>query len=82
MSFAAGTLSFITGGGPGAIADGAIGELVKRLALELWASPAEVDAGALAAGDAHGANAAQVQQVAGVLESVAVGAEGRQQAWG
>src|SRR6266404_5332239 len=39
-------------------------------------------AGLFSAGDAHGTNAAQIQQVAGNFEPVAVGAEGRQQSWG
>src|SRR5580704_4594359 len=57
---------------------------MEALAQELWAGTAAVDAGILAGlfsdGDAHGGNAAQIQQVAGNFEAVAVGAEGRQQA--
>ena len=53
--FASGDLGLVVGLSPGAETDRVRSELVKRLPLELWASPAEMDAGTLAAGDAHGA---------------------------
>ena len=86
VTFAATALGLVTRLGPRAVTDGACKELIEALAQELWAGTAAVDAGILAglfsAGDAHGANAAQIQQVAGNFESVAVGAEGRQQSRG
>ena len=80
--FASGDLSLVVGLSPGAETDRVRSELVKRLPLELWASPAEMDAEALAAGDAYGANAVQGRHVVGGFETVAVRAEGRQQSWG
>ena len=44
MSFAPSPLGLIAGSGPAAIADGTAGKLVQRLAQELRASQAEVDA--------------------------------------
>ncbi len=86
VTFAATALGLVAGLGPRAVTDGAFTELMEALAQELWAGTAEVDAGILAgllsAGDAYGANAAQIQQVGGHFEPVAVGAEGRQQSWG
>ena len=79
--FASGDLGLVVGLSPGAETDRVRSELVKRLPLELWAGPAEMDAGTLAAGDAHGGNAVQGRHVAGDFETVAVGAEGRQQSW-
>ena len=79
---ASGDLGLIVGLSPGAESDRVSSELVKRLPLELWAGPAEMDAEALATGDAHGGYAAQGQQVADDFEAVAIGAEGRQQSWG
>ena len=81
VSFASGDLGLIVGLSPGAEADRVSSELVKRLPLELWTGPPEMDAGTLAAGDAHRANAVQRRDVAGEFETVAVGAEGRQQSW-
>src|SRR3984957_13923845 len=82
VTLASGDLSLIVGLSPGAKTDRVSSELVKRLSLELWAGPSEVDAKALAAGDADGGNAAQIQQVADDLETATIRAEGRQQSWG
>ena len=86
VTFAATALGLVAGLGPRGVTDGAFTELMKALAQELWTGTAAVDAGMFAGlfstGDAHGANAAQTQQVAGNFEAVAVGAEGRQQSWG
>jgi hypothetical protein len=86
MTFAATALGLVTRLGPRAVTDGAFTELMEALAQELWAGTAAVDAGIFAglfsAGDAHGGNAAQIQQVADNFEAVAVGAEGGQQSWG
>jgi hypothetical protein len=86
VTFAATALGLVTGLGPRAVTDRALTELMEALTQELGAGTAAVDAGLLAsflsAGDAHGANAAQTQQVAGRFEAVAVGAEGGQQSWG
>jgi len=79
--FASGDLGLVVGLSPGAETDRVSSEFVKRLPLELWAGPAEMDAGTLAAGDAHGGNAVQSRHVAGDFETVAVRAEGRQQSW-
>ena len=76
--FASGDLGLIVGLSPRTEADRVSSELVKRLPLELWASPTEKDAAALAAGDAHRRNAVQSRNVAGVFVTVTVGAEGRQ----
>ena len=81
VTFAATTLGLVARLGPRAVTDGAFTELMEALAQELWAGTAAVDAGILAglfsAGDANGGNAAQIQQVAGNFEAIAVGAEGR-----
>ncbi len=83
MSFAASALGLVTRLGPRAETDGALSELMEALAQELWAGTAALDAkGLFSTGDAHGADAAQTQQVAGHFEPVAVGAEGRQQSGG
>src|SRR6202048_4828401 len=86
VTFAATALGLVTRLGPRAVTNGAFTELMKALAQELWTGTAAVDAGTLAGlfstGGAHGANAAQIQQVAGNFEPVAVGAEGRQQSRG
>ena len=79
--FASGDLGLVVGLSPRTEAVRVSSELVKRLSLELWAGPAEMDAGTLAAGDAHGGNAVQSRHVAGDFETVAVRAEGRQQSW-
>ena len=59
VTLASGDLGLIVGLSPGAETDRVSSELVKRLSLELWAGPSEVDAEALAAGDADGGNAAE-----------------------
>ena len=82
VTLASGDLGLIAGLSPGAETDRVSSELVKRLSLELWAGPSEVDTEALAAGDADGGNAAQIQQVAHDLETATIRAEGRQQSWG
>src|SRR6202140_4744325 len=86
VTFAAPQLGLVTRLGPRAVTDGAFTELMEALAQELWAGTAAVDAGIFAglfsAGDAHGGNAAQIQQVDDNFEAVAVGAEGRQQSGG
>ena len=82
VTLASGDLSLIVGLSPGAETDRVSSELVKRLSLELWAGPSEVDAEALATGDADGGNAAQIQQVADDFETVTIRSEGRQQSWG
>ena len=86
VTLAATALGLVTRLGPRAVTDGAFAELMEALAQELWTGTAAVDTGPLAglfsAGDAHGSNAAQIQQVAGHFEPVTVGAEGRQQSWG
>jgi hypothetical protein len=85
VTFAAIALGLVTGLGPRAVTDGAFTELMKALAEELWTGTAAVDAGIFAglfpAGDAHRTNAAQIQQVAGNFEPVAIRTEGRQQSW-
>ncbi len=75
MTFAASALGLVTRLGPRAVTDGALTELMEALAQELWAGTAALDAGLFSTGDAHGADAAQTQQVAGHFEPVAVGAE-------
>jgi hypothetical protein len=81
MTFAASALGLVTRLGPRAVTDGALTELMEALAQELRAGMPAVDAGLFSTGDAHRANAAQIQQVAGRCKPVTVGAEGRQQSW-
>jgi hypothetical protein len=81
VTLASGDLGLIVGLSPGAETDRVSSELVKRLPLKLRAGPSEVDAEALAAGDADGGNAGQIQQVADAFETVTIRSEGRQQSW-
>ena len=78
VAFAAVALGLVTGLGPGAIADGASGKLMKALAQELLASVAEMDGALLAAGSADGADAAQGGHFNRVFETRSIGAKGGQ----
>src|SRR5271165_807512 len=70
----------VIGTGPLALWDRVAGPFVERLPEELRASPAHVDPLALAAGLRHRSDPAEVLDLAGIGESVAVGAESGNQA--
>ena len=70
----------VIGPGPLGLGDGMAGPFVERLPEELRASPAHVDPLAVAAGLRHRSDPAEVLDLAGIGESVAVGAEGGNQA--
>jgi hypothetical protein len=68
------------GAGPLGLECGVTGRFVEHLPEELRASPAHVDPLAVAAGLRHRSDPAEVLDLAGIGESVAVGAEGGNQA--
>ena len=75
------TLAPIVGASPSGFLDGVSGELVKSLPQKLGASPAEVDRLGAAAALGHRSNTGVVLQLSGVLVTLALGAEGGDQAW-
>jgi hypothetical protein len=79
MSFTSGQLRLIEALSPGAVADRASGELVKRLAQEFGTSLAEVDGGLLAglltASPSYRSNTAQAGDFLGKLEPAAIAAK-------